>query len=230
MVSVHTSSPPTVHTAYTSGVSVTVLSAILRVWVWILETQVGLSLVWKSTWKEKEDTANIALSLNASTCFVLSLGRHRRAKRKHRWHCTCFREVPSLPRLQTTGSGSRKSPQAFSHEHQSEIFLREEVLDASDRGLLRTRKFDQSAWRMANNQRFPSSLDHGKLWEKSKGLALPRLEQRGTSQWSLNDIPKQKKNKSSNEKHTHRSRFSSTMPRTSFPGHNCANGLFWGPR
>ena len=45
MVSVHTSSPPTVHTAYTSGVSVTVLSAILRVWVWILETQVGLSLV-----------------------------------------------------------------------------------------------------------------------------------------------------------------------------------------
>ena len=42
MVSVHTSSPPTVHS---SGVSVTVLSAILRVWVWILETQVGLSLV-----------------------------------------------------------------------------------------------------------------------------------------------------------------------------------------
>ena len=49
--------------------------------------------------------ANIALSLNASTCFVLSLGRHRRAKRKHRWHCTCFREVSSLPRFQTTGNG-----------------------------------------------------------------------------------------------------------------------------
>ena len=81
---------------------------------------------------------------------------------------------------------------------------------------------------MANNQRFLSSLvlDHGKLWEKSKGLALPRLEQRGTPQWSLNDIPKQKNNESSNEKHTHRNRFSLTMPRTSFPGQNCANGLF----
>ena len=29
-----------------------------RVWVWILETQVGASLVWKSTWKEKEDTVD----------------------------------------------------------------------------------------------------------------------------------------------------------------------------
>ena len=38
------------------------------------------------------------------------------------------------------------SPQAFRHEqHESEIFLGEEVLDASDRGLLGTRKFDQSA-------------------------------------------------------------------------------------
>ena len=139
-------------------------------------------------------------------------------------HLLSGRVQPS--RLQTTGSGSWKSPQAFRHEHESEICLREEVLDASNRGLLGRRKFDQSAWRMANNQRFLSSLDHGKLWEKSKGLALPRLEQRGTPQWSLNDIPKQKKNESSNEKHTHRSRISPTMPRTSFPGHNCANGLF----
>ena len=58
MVSVRTSSPPTVHTKYTSGVSVTVLSAILRVWVWIFKTQVRASLVWKSTWKEKEDTVD----------------------------------------------------------------------------------------------------------------------------------------------------------------------------
>ena len=33
--------------------SATVLSVILRVWIWILETQVGASLVWKSTWQEK---------------------------------------------------------------------------------------------------------------------------------------------------------------------------------
>ena len=57
MVSVHTSSPPKVHTAYTSGgvsVTVPVVSAIRRVRVWNLETKVGLSLVWKSTWKEKK--------------------------------------------------------------------------------------------------------------------------------------------------------------------------------
>ena len=92
--------------------------------------------------------------------------------------------------------------------------------------LLGTRKCDQSAWRMASNQRFLSSLDPEKPWEKSEGLALPRLKKRGTQQWSLNDIPKQKKNESSNEKHTQRSRISPAMPRTSFPGHNCANGLF----
>ena len=49
MVSVHTSSPPTVH-------PVSLWQD--RVWVWILETQVGASLVWKSTWKEKEDTVD----------------------------------------------------------------------------------------------------------------------------------------------------------------------------
>ena len=61
--------------------------------------------------------------------------------------------------------------------------------------LLGTRKCDQSAWRMASNQRFLSSLDREKPWEKSEGLALPRLKKRGTQQWSLNDIPKQKKTK-----------------------------------
>ena len=95
--------------------------------------------------------------------------------------------------------------------------------------LLGTWKCNQSAWQMASNQRFLSSLDREKPWEKSEGLALPRLEQRGTQQWSLNDIPKQKKNESSNEKHTQRSRFSPAMPRTSFPGHNCANGLYLVP-
>ena len=69
--------------------------------------------------------------------------------------------------------------------------------------LLGTRKCHQSAWRMASNQRFLSSLDHENPWEKSEGLALSRLKKRGTQQWSLNDIPKQKKNESSNEKHPH---------------------------
>ena len=38
---------------------------------------------------------------------------------------------------------------------------------------------------------------------------------------------KAEENESSNEKHTQRScsRISPAMPRTSFPGHNCANGL-----
>ena len=38
-------------------------------------------------------------------------------------------------------------------------------------------------------------------------------------------VPKLKKNESLNEKHIHRSRFQPAMPRTSFPGHNCAKGL-----
>ena len=42
---------------------------------------------------------------------------------------------------------------------------------------------------------------------------------------SAKKVPKQKKNESSNEKHINRSRFQPAMPRTSFPGHNCANGL-----
>ena len=56
-----------------------------------------------------------------------------------------FGKCPAFLGCKKTGSGSRKSPQAFRHEHESEIFLREEVLDASDCGLLGTRKFDQSA-------------------------------------------------------------------------------------
>ena len=39
--------------------------------------------------------------------------------------------------------------------------------------LLGTRKCDQSAWRMASNQRFLSLLDREKPWEKSEGLASP---------------------------------------------------------
>ena len=177
MVSVHTSSPPTVHTAYTPSVSVTVRSAIFRVWIWILETQCKLehrsservlqkkkrtqsiaqsrkpsflntkylSIVTshtqcaytpgslfkcnlkkkKASWHKlrlhcnlfpcfpppsdsewphhlAQTTAgvNITLSFNVSTCFVLSLGRHAG---QHRWHCTCFWEVSSLPPFQRTG-------------------------------------------------------------------------------------------------------------------------------
>ena len=87
---------------------------------------------------------------------------------------------------------------------------------------------DDSEWQV--KKRSLSSLDRWKLWDKSEGLAMPRLEQRGTQHWSLNDIPKWKKNRLNesskfNEKHTHRSRIWQAMPRTSFPGHNCANGL-----
>ena len=94
--------------------------------------------------------------------------------------------------------------------------------------VLGTQKFDQSAWQMASNQRFLSSLDRGKLWENNEGLALPLLEQRGTQQWSLNDISKaEEKWKLKWETHTLRRWFSPAMPRTFFPGHNCANGLFY---
>ena len=211
MVSVHTSSPPTVHTAYTSGgvsVTVPVVSAILWVGVWILETQVGLSLVWKSTWKEKEDTVDCRSRkpsfLNARYLSIVTSHTHcvyksgalpsanwknekpsgtyfacvgtssprflpasdsewphhlsqrwRRGQNRAFSQCVyvlrtltwetsadekktpmalhLLLEVSSLPRFQTAGNGSRKSPQAFRHEHESELFL--EVLNASDRAV-----------------------------------------------------------------------------------------------
>ena len=209
-VSVHTSSPPTVHTVYnTSGVSVTVLSAILRVWVWILETQVGLSservlekkkrihsiavqesrASWTSsifqssprihtactnpvlsgaTWKKTKSllaqTSPELEPLPLAFCqlpMVSDLiicpkddggGKHRDFSQCVYVLCTLtwetsagekktpmalhlLSEVSSLPRFQTTGNGSRSSLQAFRHEHDSELFLWEEVLDASDRAV-----------------------------------------------------------------------------------------------
>ena len=49
-------------------------------------------IIWTRRRRGGGGGGNITLSLNASTCFVLSLGRHTviRVKRKHRWHCTCF--------------------------------------------------------------------------------------------------------------------------------------------
>ena len=300
MVSVHTSSPSTVHTVYTSGVFVTVLSAILQVWVQILETQVGLSLVWKSTWKEKEDTVDcrsrkpsffnakyLSIVTSHTQCVYkpsalpsankkppgrnfASIGTssprflpasdsewpHHLSQRRRRGQTSRFLSMRLRASYSHLGDiGGRKentdgtAPAFGKCPVAAFIGFKQLVMDPGrlhrllgtsmksnfflgrqcsmhQTVLLGTRKFDQSAWRMASNQRFLSSLDRGKLWDKSKGLAPPRLEQRGTPPWSLNDIPKEKKNESSNEKHTHRSRFSPTMPQTSFPGHNCADGLF----
>ena len=281
MVTVHTSSPPTVHTAYTSSVSVTVLSAILRVWVWILETQVGLSLVWKNTWKEKEDTVDCRSRkpsfLNAKYLSIVTSHTHcvykpgalpsatwktkascpspgtnfacvgtssprflpasdsewlhhlsQRRRRGQTSRCLSMRLRASYSYLGNIGGRNENTDGTAPAFGKCPAFpgFKQLVMDPGrvhkllgtsmkanfffgrkcsmhQTVLLGTRKFDQSAWRMANNQRFLSSLDRGKLWEKSKGLALPRLEQQGTPQWSLNDIPKQKKNESSNEKHTH---------------------------
>ena len=152
MVSVRTTSPPTVHTAYLQFLCDKCDCSTLDLDSW--NSSWSISLVWKSTWEEKEDTvdccsrkpsflnaeylsivtshprcsskcnltkksllaqtspalqplslafcqlpkvsgviiwpklpkttagANIKLSLKASTCFVLSLGRHASEKKK----------------------------------------------------------------------------------------------------------------------------------------------------
>ena len=54
-----------------------------------------------------------------------------RVKRKHRWHCTCFREVSSLTRFQRTGDG--RVHRLLGTSMKAKIFCREDVLNAYDR-------------------------------------------------------------------------------------------------
>ena len=101
--------------------------------------------------------ANITLSLNASTCFVTEYSHlgDMRAKRKHRWHCTCFREVSSLSRFQRTGGWKSPRHRLLGTSMTANIFLREDVLPMHTTVLLGTRKFFQSAWRMASKKALP---------------------------------------------------------------------------
>ena len=54
-----------------------------------------------------------------------------RLKRKHRWHCICFREVSSLTRFQRTGDG--RVHRLLGTSMKAKIFCREDVLNAYDR-------------------------------------------------------------------------------------------------
>ena len=55
------------------------------------------------------------------------------AKRKHRWHCTCFREVSSLTRFQRTADG--RVHRLLGTSMKAKVFLREDVLNAYDRAV-----------------------------------------------------------------------------------------------
>ena len=103
-----------------------------------------------------------------------------RAKTKHRWHCTCFREVSCLSRFQRTGRW--KSPQALRHEHESEHFSQGRLMCFPcirpccwGRG---SSISQPDEWQV--KKRSLNSLDRLKLWDKGEGIAMPRLEQRGT--------------------------------------------------
>ena len=73
--------------------------------------------------------ANISLSLRLRASYS-HLGPMR-VKRKHRWHCTCFREVSSLTRFQRTGDG--RVHRLLGTSMKAKIFCREDVLNAYDR-------------------------------------------------------------------------------------------------
>ena len=73
--------------------------------------------------------ANISLSLRLRASYS-HLGPMR-VKRKHRWHCTCFREVSSLTRFQITGDG--RVHRLLGTSMKAKICCREDVLNANDR-------------------------------------------------------------------------------------------------
>ena len=141
----------------------TVLSAIHR--VWIIQTQVGALLVWKSTWK-KRGPSWTAKSRVSWTVSVYRSDRHLAYTLRVHLQCVSVTVLSAI------------------------LHVCIWILESQVGALL--------VWKST--------------WEKRVLCTAKK-------------VPKQKKNESSNEKHIHRSRFQPAMPRTSFPGHNCANGL-----
>ena len=74
--------------------------------------------------------ANISLSLRLRASYS-HLGPVR-VKRKHRWHCTCFRKVSDLTRFQT---GDGRVHRLLGTSMKAKIFCREDVLNAYDRAV-----------------------------------------------------------------------------------------------
>ena len=146
----------------------TVLSAIY--WVWIIQTQVGALLVWKSTWEK--------------------IGHSWTAKKPSFLNGKCL-SIRSSPRIHTTCT-----PRCVSVTVPSAILcVCIWILETQVGALL--------VWK--------SKL----TWEKGVLCTAKK-------------VPKQKKlRKLKWETHSmiHRSWFQLVMPWTSFPGHNCANGL-----
>ena len=100
---------------------------------------------------------NVSLSLRVRASYSHSGLAPMRAKRKHRWHCTCFREVSSLTLFQKTGDG--RVHRLLGTSMIAKIFLREDVLNAYDRAVGDEEMRPVSLTNLASNQRFLSSLD-----------------------------------------------------------------------
>ena len=86
---------------------------------------------WPQHFAQTTAGANTSLSLRLRASYS-HLGPMR-AKRKHRWHCTCFRKVPSLTRFQRTVDG--RVHRLLGTSMKAKIFLREDVLIAYDRAV-----------------------------------------------------------------------------------------------
>ena len=87
---------------------------------------------------------NISLSLRVRASYSHSGLAPMRAKRKHRWHCTCFREVSSLTLFQKTGDG--RVHRLLDTSMIAKIFSGR-TCSMHTTVWLGTRKCDQSAWR-----------------------------------------------------------------------------------
>ena len=145
-----------------------------------------------------------------------SYGRKKRKKekkkKKHRWHCICFQEASSFPCFAMIGNG--RVHRLLGTRRKVKIFRRKRSLHRTVLSL--TREFALSSQRRATNQCLLSSLDSGKLWYrivKDSSCVHWKSEEHNSDRWLA--FQNRKRDDISNEKYTHRSRFSPAMPRTS---------------
>ena len=106
-----------------------------------------------------------------------------RVKRKHRWHCTCFREVSSLTRFQRTGDG--RVHRLLGTSMKAKIFAGRTCSMHTTVLLGRGSATSQrDEWQVTSASW--AHLTVKKPWEKSEGLALPRLksEEHNSDRWT----------------------------------------------
>ena len=124
-----------------------------------------------------------------------------------RWHRICFQEATSFPCFAMIGTG--RVHRLLGTRRKVKIFRRKRSLHRTVLSL--TREFAPSS------PCFLNSLDSGKPWLDSEGLVLRPLENEEHNSVRWLAFQNRKRDDISHEKHTHRSRFSPAMPRTSFP-------------